>query len=212
MVAKVNDIIKVTNGGWPAWNDAVGIVKAVNMCNITVDFFSGHYDGEDKGHHEWFVNFNAFEIIHSANNPVPEPEPPAARFKVGDLVQVTQWNSDYYKFGACGLVAEDRGADRYTVRFIAGDFEHSCGDRGTTWHIHANGMKLLRAVDNSRLGNTVIDDLMEVASDAFWAAIVEELPMIEHGDFDPGQCMRWDESCREAVEGWLMNNLPTEVK
>ena len=50
-------------------------------------------------------------------------------------------------------------------------------------------------------------DLVDKASDAFWAVVVEEFPDIRTGDFDMDG--EWERFCCQVIDRWLCLNKPT---
>lgn len=51
-----------------------------------------------------------------------------------------------------------------------------------------------------------IDQAVEKASDAFWAAVVEQFPEIKSGDFAPIDTIVWGTACKRAIVHWLEYN------
>ena len=58
--------------------------------------------------------------------------------------------------------------------------------------------------------NQKINDAVENAQMAFWAAIAESYPEIKSGDFMPAQQFAFFDACKKAVSHWLEMNSEEE--
>jgi len=51
----------------------------------------------------------------------------------------------------------------------------------------------------------------EAARDAFWAALADQFPEVDSGDFGPGETLALEEATNEAVRTWLYYNVSRET-